>query len=140
MVAIIPLAAAPVALHFDEPGNTLWYPTAAGEVHTVRFSDRRTRLRGSGFTQPVAAVPLHDGLGVAVVEASGRVFVAHRDDVSPAASAEVVTVAGPVLAAHRHPDLNRLLVLTPSLLVAVDLDTASVDVVSTEVFGAIKAT
>src|SRR5688572_11134414 len=131
----ITLAGPPVGIHFDEPTNTVWYTTADGEVHTLRLMDRRSAMRGDGYTAPVAAVPMHDGLGVAVVERAGRVLVAARPNAGLANAEIAVTVAGPVLAAHRHPDFGRLILLTTDVLLDVDTTAGVVDVISTDVSG-----
>jgi hypothetical protein len=102
----------PGSLSFDETGNTAWAATTNGSIVTVRLLDRRIELLGSGYRRPVAVIPGHDGLTVSVVERSGRVWRARRDQASRAFAQLVTDLPGRALAARRHPDAARILVLT----------------------------
>lgn len=129
---------------FDPASNAVWGVTPAGEVVTVRLLDGRVDVLGSGYTDPVAAVPIADGLTVAVVEAGGSVRVARRDGADHPSARLLVTLAGRALAASRHADPNLLLVLTEASidgapapqLVTCRLDTGDLAVVAADLAGA----
>ncbi|HET9517681.1 MAG TPA: hypothetical protein VFO77_08160, partial [Actinoplanes sp.] len=92
------------ALRFDEPGNTVWAAGVDGSVVTVRLLDGHVTVRGSGYVDVAAAVPLSDGLRVAVAERSGEVLLAARAAADRATAAPLATLAAPVRAADLHPD------------------------------------
>src|SRR5260370_25649001 len=125
-------------LHFDEPGNTVWGAATSGELVTIRLLDRRVQVPGAGYDQPVAAVPNSDGLPVVIVDRSGRVWLARRDQAGQAAARLVATVPNDALAAQRHPDTGLLLVLTSGsfgidpgpTIVTVDLESGVVTTVA----------
>lgn len=90
----------------------------------VRFLDRRIELLGSGYRRPVAVIPGHDGLTVSIVERSGRVWRARRDQASRTFAQLVTDLPGRPLAARRHSDAARILVLTST---ASDTAMSSID-------------
>jgi hypothetical protein len=106
----------PDSLHFDVPSNAVWASGSNGSVVTVRLLDQRVEQLGFGYRRPIAAVPGHDGLTVAVVERRGRVWLARRDQASRNRARMVAAVPGRVLAARRHPDPGTLLLLTTGAL------------------------
>ncbi|MFI6909609.1 hypothetical protein ACIBKY_50685 [Nonomuraea sp. NPDC050394] len=128
----IDLASDGGSLSFHEPSNTVWFATSAGEVRAVRLMDRREWLCGSGFDDPVEAVPVQDGLAVAVVERDGRVCVARREAADALDAATVADLGEPVVAARLHPDFGVLLVLTGDGLYSVDLTGGVVRAVATD--------
>lgn len=105
-------ALVPGSLSFDEPGNKVWAATANGAIVTVRLLDGRVKLMGFGYRRPVGVVPCYDGLTVAVVERSGRVWLSRRDHAYRSRAGLVADLPARVLAVRRHPDPGRLLVLT----------------------------
>ena len=100
------------SLTFDEAGNTAWAATTSGALVTVRLLDQRVTLIGSGYRRPIGVIPGHDGLTVAVVERNGRTWLALRDQASRLRAQFVIDLPGRVLAARRHPEPGRLLVLS----------------------------
>ena len=100
------------SLTFDAPGNKVWAATTQGALVTVRLLDQQIRQIGWGYRRPIAVIPMHDGLLVAVVERSGRTWLARRDTASRSRAQLVIDLPGRTLAARRHPDTGRLLVLT----------------------------
>ncbi|MGW1891315.1 hypothetical protein ACWCP6_13820 [Streptomyces sp. NPDC002004] len=127
------------SLRFDEPGNTVWFTTPGGDVRSVRLLDGRQEMRGRGYCEPIAAIPLRDGLGTAVVERSGRVLVAYRGAADAADASTVVSMSETLLGAHRHPDTG-LLVLSGSGLHVVDLNAAQVHTLASPLPGAVAFT
>src|SRR5713101_4787083 len=125
-------------LHFDEPGNTVWGAATSGELVTIRLFDRRVEVPGAGYNQPVAAVPNSDGLTVVIVDRSGRVWLARRDQPDQAGARLVATVPNDALAAQRHSDTGQLLVLTSGsngidpgpVILTVDLESGAVTTVA----------
>lgn len=132
------------SLSFESAGNAVWAVTSAGDVVTVRLLDERVDVLGSGYLDPVAVVPLADGLRVAVAEATGALWLTRRDAADRAQARALASVPGGAIAAHRHPDPNLLLVLaagsldgdpTPQL-VTCSLETGDLTVVSSDLEGA----
>ncbi|HJT58574.1 MAG TPA: hypothetical protein VJ761_18850 [Ktedonobacteraceae bacterium] len=126
----IPLAhlVSPGCVAFLEPDNALWLGTEAGEIISLRLLDGRVTVLGGGYLQPVAALPLSNGLGVLVVERSGRLLIASRDAVDAANSVIVADLARPLAAACLHPDGQLALVLeagNTSQLLQIDLATGA---------------
>jgi hypothetical protein len=125
-------------LQFDEPSNTVWGAATSGELVTIRLLDRRAEVRGAGYDQPVAAVPNSDGLTVVIVDRSGQVWLARRDQADQAGARLVATVPSEALAAQRHPDTGLLLVLTSGsygidpgpIILTVDLESGAVTTVA----------
>lgn len=105
-------ALAPESLTFEEPGNAAWAATVGGELVTVRLLDGAVSQLGGGYRHPVGVVPMHDGLTVAIVERTGRIWLARRDQAARARAQLVADLPGSALAARRHPDTGKLLVLT----------------------------
>ena len=66
------------SLTFDAPGNRVWAATTQGALVTVRLLDQQIRQIGWGYRRPIAVIPMHDGLLVAVVERSGRTWLRVR--------------------------------------------------------------
>jgi hypothetical protein len=99
------------SLIFDPPDNCVWGVSTAGAVVTVRLLDERVSELGAGYHEPIAAIPLHDGLTLAVVERAGHIRWAQRDAASSDLAAPVATVPGSALAARRHPDAGHIAVL-----------------------------
>lgn len=100
------------SLAFDESGNMAWAATTNGALVTARLLDQRIELIGSGYRRPVGVIPGHDGLTVAVVERNGRTWLARRDQASRSRAQLVMDLPGRVLAARRHLEPQKLLVLT----------------------------
>lgn len=77
----IPIGQVVVAgsLTFEPAGNAAWAATASGAVVTVRLFDQRVEQIGSGYVDPVAALPMVDGLSVVVAEADGGLWLARGD-------------------------------------------------------------
>lgn len=128
----LPLAhiVAPGCVAFLEPDNTLWFGTEAGEIVTLRLYDGHVAALGSGYQQPVAVLPLLNGLGVLIVERAGRLLIASRDSVGAAHSILVTDLAHPLVTARLHPDGDLALVLeagNPSRLLQIDLATGSME-------------
>ena len=71
---------------FDEPTNAVWWATPTGELRSLRLSDRREVLHGSGFVH-VAGISLgEDGLCVWVVRSNGDVYQALRSSADKTAA------------------------------------------------------
>lgn len=105
-------ALVPGSLTFDEAGNALWAATPGGAVVTVRLLDERVDELGSGYIDPVAALPLVDGLSLLVVEADGTLLLARRDAADRAQARQLAVVSGGALAARLHPDPGWAVVLS----------------------------
>jgi hypothetical protein len=100
------------SLTFDETGNMVWAATTNGALVTARLLDQRITLIGSGYRRPIGVIPGHDGLTVAVVEHNGRTWLALREQASRLRAQFVTDLPGRVLAARRHLEPGRILVLT----------------------------
>ena len=105
-------ALAPESLTFEEPGNAAWAATVEGALVTVRLLDGAVSQLGGGYRHPVGVVPMHDGLTVAIVERTGRIWLARRDQAERGRAQLIADLSGSALAARRHPDAGKLLVLT----------------------------
>jgi hypothetical protein len=101
----------PDSLSFESAGNSVWAVTTDGAVVTVRLLDQRVDVAGTGYVDPVAVVPLADGVRVAVVEGDGTVWVAQRSAADRAQAWQLAQVPGGALGAARHPERDRLLIL-----------------------------
>ena len=134
----------PDSLIFDPAGNAVWGVTATGEVITARLLDGHVDVVGSDYQAPVAAVPVADGLTVAVVESDGSVRVARRDVADRTSSRQAATLPGTALAARRHGDPYLLLLLIDASvdgsaapqLVTCSLETGALGVVAAGLTGA----
>ncbi len=104
-------AIVPDSLIFDAPGNRVWAVSSSGSVITVRLLDERVSELGGGYLQPIAAIPMHDGLTIAVVEQDDGIWWTQREAASRDMADQVTTVPGRALAARRHPDPGRIIVL-----------------------------
>ena len=134
----------PGSLSFDETRNTAWAATTNGGIVSVRLLDRRIELLGSGYRRPVAVIPGHDGLTVCVVERSGRVWRARRDQASRTFAQLVTDLPGRALAARRHPDSARILVLMATAgdtaMSSIDLDDGTTTVIASGLTDAVTFT
>lgn len=101
----------PGTLAFEPAKNAVWAATPGGDILTVRLSDARVTVVGSGFVAPLAVVPLADALRVLVVEADGTVLVGGSTTLTRAAARLVAHLPGGALAAQAHPDPGQVLVL-----------------------------
>src|SRR5262245_21497111 len=106
------LTLVPNSLDFSAARNAVWAVTTDGRVVAIRLFDEHVSQVGSGYIDPVAAVPLSDGLRVAVAEASGSVFIARRNAADRAQAYLLTQVPGAALAIHAHADPGTLLILT----------------------------
>ena len=102
----------PESLAFDEARNTVWAAATNGTLVTVRLLDRRIELAGLGYRRPIGVLPGHDGLTVSVVERTGRIWLARRDQASRGSAQLIADLPGRALTARRHPDPGFVLVLT----------------------------
>lgn len=119
---------------FDEPRNLVWC-VAQGTLQTVRLMDGLTSTYG-GYVDPIAVVPLGDGLSVAVVEADGRLLVAPLDDPVPGSSATIAMIEpAPQVVMRSLFDATSVIVDRGDDLVAVDTGSGAIRVVATGVSG-----
>ena len=133
------------SLAFDEPGNMVWAASTNGALVTVRLLDQRIERVGAGYRRPIGIIPGHDGLTVAVVQRNGRTFLARRDLASRPRAQFVLDLPGRVLAARRHLEPGKVVVLTthqtedgepaPTIF-SVDLRDGTSTIVATELAGA----
>lgn len=134
----------PDSLSFEPAGNAVWAVTPSGDVVTVRLLGGRVDVVGTGYVGPVAAVPLADGLRVAVAEADGTLWVGSRDAANRSQARALASVPGGALAARGHADPDHLLVLAAGSvdggpapqLVSCFLETGDLTVVSADLAGA----
>ncbi len=96
--------AAPVATVFDETSNSAWLTGADGAIRTVRLLDAAVRVRGTGYADPVAALPLLDGLRLVVVEQAGDLWLCRRDSADRPGARRVAGLDAPVRGALLGPD------------------------------------
>lgn len=101
----------PDSLTFHASANEVWAVTPVGEIVAVRLLDRRVRTVGTGYVDPVAAVPLADSLRLVVVEADGTVLVAHRDLADRASAGMLTSVPGGAVAAASDHSSEAVLII-----------------------------
>jgi M6 family metalloprotease-like protein len=99
-------------LAFDEPSNTLWFATEAGEIRTLRLMDGREVLAGSGYRSPVGLVLDANGLGLIVVEAAGLVWDAARRDANRTSALQKANLGDAIASSAPMPNATEIAILT----------------------------
>ena len=115
---------------FDEPRNLIWYVGADADLHTVRLLDGAEAAFG-GYTDPLAVLPLGDGLSVAVVEVDGRIRVAPRDDPDGGTAADTITLNPAPHVADRGLSPFEIVLDSGDQLLVVDARSGDVTVAAT---------
>jgi hypothetical protein len=126
----LPYLGAPGCAVFSVPDNSLWLGTEDGKIVTVRLLDGRVRLAGGGYGPPSAVLPMADGLGVLIVERSGKLRVAPRASAGAEHSTLVADLGRPLAGARLHPDGDAVIVLEASPMASlqrVDLATGAAE-------------
>jgi len=97
---------------FDEPNNTVWFATGAGEIRALRLMDGREVLAGIGYQSPVGLVLDANGLGLTVVEAAGLVWEAARANASRASAVQKADLRRAIVGAAPSTHSTDLTILT----------------------------
>lgn len=103
---------APGCLAFDEPRNTLWFATNAGEIRTLRLMDGREVLAGSGYQSPMGLVLDASGLGLTVVEAAGLVWDAARGNANRSAALQKADLGEAIVGSAPGLNVAEVTILT----------------------------
>ena len=88
------------SLLLDEPSNSCWLGTADGRIVTVRVLGLAVSVRGTGWSDLVAACPSTDGNGIVVVTRTA-VWLAPLGNATPDAAEQLAALADDALAAAR---------------------------------------
>jgi hypothetical protein len=57
---------------FDEPGNSVWFGTANGEIRSLRLLDDRETVHGQGYGPLATLILSPNALGIDVVQQDER--------------------------------------------------------------------
>jgi hypothetical protein len=114
---------------FDLARNSIWLAGTDGRCAAFRVYDRSIQVEGSGYTDPIAVVPLADGLQVAVVQRDGVVWAADRQRPDQRHARLIWTSPDGAVAATSGPDGHLLVLTDAAAVVSLDPGTGTVEVV-----------
>ncbi|MCC6433972.1 MAG: hypothetical protein IT196_02995 [Acidimicrobiales bacterium] len=117
-------------LSFDGPSNAVWFVAADGRLGSLRVLGQRLSWHGEGWEDAAAAVPLADGLNLAVIHRNGAVDVVAMADAGAAVAHRILALAGTVIAAAGS-EHGLVALLATGDLVSVDVATASAATIAT---------